>query len=134
MKRGLVGGATWSRVLVRAAARPERGRRVRAPRYSCAMSFGRNQHVAKAEAAEQKALNAKDATAYELAWREAGRLWERAAERETDPKRKQQYAGNADRARASADQPQATSDAETAAPPDPAEDELAGATARPHAN
>ena len=97
------------------------------------MSFGRNQHVAKAEAAEQKASNAKDATAYELAWREAGRLWERAAERETDPKRKQQYAGNADRARASADQPQVIGDAEPAAEPD-AEGELAVAPARPHAN
>jgi hypothetical protein len=71
------------------------------------MSFGRNVHVAKAEAAEQKALSAKDATAYEHAWREAGRLWERAADRETDPKRKQQYATNAEHARATADQPQA---------------------------
>jgi len=99
------------------------------------MSFGRNQHVAKAEAAEQKASNAKDATAYELAWREAGRLWERAAERETDPKRKQQYAGNADRARASADRPQDAGDAGApAADPDATEVELAHATARPHAN
>lgn len=70
------------------------------------MSFGRNVHVAKAQAAEQKALSAKDATAYEHAWREAGRLWERAADREADPKRKQQYATNAERARATADQPQ----------------------------
>ncbi|HEY0476449.1 MAG TPA: hypothetical protein VGD37_02945 [Kofleriaceae bacterium] len=70
------------------------------------MSFGRNVHVAKAEAAEQKALSAKDATAYEHAWREAGRLWERAADRETDPKRRQQYTANAERARATADQPQ----------------------------
>jgi hypothetical protein len=68
------------------------------------MSFGRNVHVAKAEAAEQKAECAKDATACELAWREAGRLWERAADRETDAKRKQQYAAKADRARAMADQ------------------------------
>jgi hypothetical protein len=70
------------------------------------MSFGRNVHVAKAEAAEQKALSAKDATAYEHAWREAGRLWERAADRESDPKRKQQYATNAEQARTTADQPQ----------------------------
>lgn len=70
------------------------------------MSFGRNVHVAKAEAAEQKARSAKDATAYEHAWREAGRLWERAADRETDSKRKQQYATNAERARAIADVPQ----------------------------
>jgi hypothetical protein len=80
------------------------------------MSFGRNQHVAKAQAAEQKALNAKDATAYELAWREAGRLWERAADRETDPGRKQQYEANAERARASADQPQVIAE-----PGDPAD-------------
>jgi hypothetical protein len=70
------------------------------------MSFGRNVHVPKAEAAEQKAQSAKDATAYEHAWREAGRLWERAADRETDPKRKQQYVANAERARALADEPQ----------------------------
>jgi hypothetical protein len=75
------------------------------------MSFGRNGHVAKAEAAEQKALTAKDATAYEHAWREAGRLWERAADRETDPKRRLQYAANAERARATADQPQPAADA-----------------------
>jgi len=71
------------------------------------MSFGRNVHVAKAEAAELKASSAKDATAYEHAWREAGRLWERAADRETDARRKQQYAANAEQARANADQPQA---------------------------
>jgi hypothetical protein len=75
------------------------------------MSFGRNVHVAKAEAAEQKALSAKDATAYEHAWREAGRLWERAADRETDPKRKQQYATKAEQARATADQPQGAGEA-----------------------
>jgi hypothetical protein len=67
------------------------------------MSFGRNPHVAKAEAAELKATSAKDATAREHAWREAGRLWERAADRETDPKRKLHYATNAERARAYAD-------------------------------
>ena len=84
------------------------------------MSFGRNVHVAKAEAAEQKALSAKDATAYEHAWREAGRLWERAADRETDPKRKQQYATNAERARATADQPQVLDESgETADAADP---------------
>jgi len=75
------------------------------------MSFGRNVHVAKAEAAEQKAHTAKDATAYEHAWREAGRLWERAADRETDARRKQQYAANAERARASADTPQVADEA-----------------------
>ena len=67
------------------------------------MSFGRNPHVAKAEAAELKATSAKDATAREHAWREAGRLWERAADREADPKRKLHYAASAERARAYAD-------------------------------
>jgi len=69
------------------------------------MSFGRNPYVAKAEAAEQKALASTDASAYERSWREAGQLWERAAERETDAKRRLRYAENADRARATADDP-----------------------------
>jgi hypothetical protein len=69
------------------------------------MGFGRNPHVAKAEAAEAKAQIAKDAAAHERAWREAGHLWERAAEREMDNKRKTLYMANADRARAAADEP-----------------------------
>ena len=67
------------------------------------MTFGRNPHVPKAEAAEVKAQNAKDAVAAERAWREAGHLWERAAERELDAKRRAQYTLNAEKARASAD-------------------------------
>jgi hypothetical protein len=78
------------------------------------MSFGRNPHVAKAQAAEQKAQDAKDATAYEHAMREAGRQWDRAAEREQNDKRRAEYAANAERARASADQP-----ADHAAQPEP---------------
>lgn len=69
------------------------------------MSFGRNPHVAKAEAAEQKALGAKDAAAAALAWREAGRLWERAADREPDARRRLLYTAHAERARAAADGP-----------------------------
>lgn len=69
------------------------------------MSFGRNPHVAKAEAAEQKALTARDARMQEAAWREAGRLWERAADRETDAKRRALYEANAEKARATADNP-----------------------------
>jgi len=69
------------------------------------MSFGRNPHVAKAEAAEQKAKSARDTAACELAWREAARQWDRAAERETDDKRKQQYEERAAAARATADEP-----------------------------
>lgn len=69
------------------------------------MSFGRNPHVTKAQAAEQKAQDAKDAGAYEHAWREAARLWDRASEREADGKRRTQYAANAEAARANADRP-----------------------------
>ena len=69
------------------------------------MSFGRNPHVAKAEAAEQKAETARDMGMAEQAWREAGRQWERAAARETDSKRRTLYEANAERARATADSP-----------------------------
>jgi hypothetical protein len=67
------------------------------------MSFGRNPRVAKAEAAEQKANTARDATARELAWREAARQWDRAADRETDDKRRATYTEKAEMARALAD-------------------------------
>jgi hypothetical protein len=83
------------------------------------MSFGRNPHVAKAEAAEQKALAARDATAAEHAWREAGRLWERAADRETDAKRRVAYTANAERARKTADEPQASDPADDDSLPSP---------------
>lgn len=73
--------------------------------------------MAKAEAAEQKALSAKDATAATHAWREAGRLWERAADRETDAKRRVTYTANAERARATADDPQAGAPTDDDAPP-----------------
>ena len=69
------------------------------------MGFGRNPHVAKAEAAEQKAEIARDTTAQEQAWREAGRQWERAAARETDGKRRALYEANAEKARTTADAP-----------------------------
>ncbi len=67
------------------------------------MSFGRNPHVAKAEAAEQKADVAADDRQRERAWREAAHLWDRAADRETDGKRRAQYAQKAESARAKAD-------------------------------
>lgn len=63
------------------------------------MSFGKNPHVAKAEAAEQKAADARDASAWEQAWLEAGRLWERASDREKDSKRKALYLEKAEAAR-----------------------------------
>jgi hypothetical protein len=82
------------------------------------MSFGRNPHVAKAEAAEQKALATTDDSSYERAWREAGHLWERAAERETDAKRRSTYTANADRARASAEEPRPDTAVDAPAPED----------------
>jgi hypothetical protein len=69
------------------------------------MSFGRNPHVAKAEAAEQKAREAQDAAAHELAWREAARQWDRAASREKSDKLKREYTDKAEVARANADAP-----------------------------
>ena len=80
------------------------------------MSFGRNPYVTKAEAAEQKALCARDVTACEHAWRDAARQWERAADRETDDKRRRQYSDKADAARASADNPKVEDAAPTETP------------------
>jgi hypothetical protein len=74
------------------------------------MSFGRNPHEAKAEAAEQKAHSAKDSTAREQSWREAARQWDRAAERERDDKRRLQFTQRAEAARATADNPQDAGD------------------------
>lgn len=83
------------------------------------MSFGRNPHVAKATAAEQKALTASDAAAREQSWREAARQWERAAEREMNDKRRAEYEQNAANARATADNPDGEPAAEAAAPTPP---------------
>ena len=69
------------------------------------MSFGRNPHVAKAEAAEQKARAAGDEGARVAAWREAARLWDRASERETMEQRAAAYVKNAEAARGEADGP-----------------------------
>jgi len=67
------------------------------------MSFGKNPHVAKAQTAEQKAVDATDDHARASAYREAAHLWDRAAERETPGKRRSEYERNANRARALAD-------------------------------
>lgn len=67
------------------------------------MGFGRNPHVSKAVAAEEKAESAESEDDRAQAWRDAGRLWERAASRERDDKRRTQYTENAQRAHASAD-------------------------------
>jgi hypothetical protein len=64
------------------------------------MSFGKNPHVARAEAAEQKALDAPDEAAREQAWLEAGRQWDRAKEREKDARRRELYLERAASARA----------------------------------
>jgi hypothetical protein len=71
------------------------------------MSFGRNPHVAKAETAEHKARTARDQIACQQAWRDAARQWERAADRETDDKRRTLYTEKAETARTNAEQPQA---------------------------
>ena len=69
------------------------------------MGFGKNPHVAKAEAAEQKALDARDDSARAQGWLEAGRQWERAADRETDARRRQLYTDKAAAARVAAESP-----------------------------
>lgn len=76
------------------------------------MGFGKNPHVAKAQAAELKAQEAKDVPSRERAWREAAHLWERALKLETDGKRRTQYEQNANQARAAAEE------AAAAPPPD----------------
>ena len=81
------------------------------------MSFGRNPHVAKAETAEQKARAARDDTARKQALREAAHQWERAADRETDDKRRQLYAERAELARASVDGTPAQDGEAAAGPP-----------------
>lgn len=69
------------------------------------MSFGRNPHVAKAQAEEQKAATARDDRAASQAWREAARQWDRAAARETDNGKKTDYEAKAEAARTRADDP-----------------------------
>lgn len=71
------------------------------------MSFGRNPHVPKAEAAELKAADAVDKIARSAAYRDAAHQWDRAASRETPGKRRTEYEGNAERNRALADDDQA---------------------------
>ncbi|HEY1954563.1 MAG TPA: hypothetical protein VGH28_03110 [Polyangiaceae bacterium] len=67
------------------------------------MAFGKNPHIAKAQQEEQKALDARDERAAELAWREAARQWDRAAAREADSKRRDELAAKAEAARKKAD-------------------------------
>ena len=67
------------------------------------MSFGRNPHVAKALAAQQRAEEATDDHSRERAHREAAHEWDRAAGREKPGKQRDVYEANAARARALAD-------------------------------
>jgi hypothetical protein len=48
------------------------------------MGFGRNPHVAKAEAAQAKAQEAKDVASEVRAYLEAAHLWDRAAAKELE--------------------------------------------------
>jgi len=67
------------------------------------MSFGRNPHVAKAEAAELKATDATDDASRKRVLYEAAHAWDRAAEREKPGKYRDSYVANAERLRAEAD-------------------------------
>ena len=67
------------------------------------MGFGRNPHVPKAQAAEQKAKDATDDGARARAHREAAHQWDRAAEREQAGKGREEYERNAVRNRKLAD-------------------------------
>lgn len=85
------------------------------------MSFGKNPHVAKAQDAEMKARAADDDHARASAWREAARLWERAAEKERFDKKAAEYRTHADNARREADGEAAPAEEEApAAKPAPA--------------
>lgn len=63
------------------------------------MAFGRNPHVAKAVAAEQRAKDAGDDHAMARAYLDAARLWDRAAEREKPGRQRTEYEANAVRGR-----------------------------------
>ena len=67
------------------------------------MAFGRNPHVPKAQAAEQKARDTSDDALRVRSFRDAAHQWDRAAEREQPGKRRDEYARNAARARALAE-------------------------------
>ncbi len=71
------------------------------------MSFGRNPHVAKALAEEQKAESASDDMTWSRAYLEAARQWDRAAQREKPGKQRTQYEENAIKDRERADAPRA---------------------------
>ena len=63
------------------------------------MGIGRNPFVAKAEAALAKAQDASDVGSEVRAYLEAAHLWDRAAAREKEGKRRAEYDANAEAAR-----------------------------------
>lgn len=67
------------------------------------MGFGRNPYVPKAQAAEQKAVDAPDEATRTRAYRDAAHQWDRAAEREPPGKHRTEYERNAARNRDLAD-------------------------------
>lgn len=85
------------------------------------MSFGRNPHVSKAQAAEQKAAEAPDDLSWVRAWHEAAHEWERAAKREKPGKRRDEHERNAASARARANAPRGEEPAEDAEDDDASE-------------
>ena len=86
-----------------------------------AVGFGNNPHVAKAQAAEEKARSASDIPSRVMAWREAANYWERAADRETIAKRRTEYTNNATTAREEAEGADAPA-GDSAAGPAPSSD------------
>lgn len=140
---------SWLRRVVR-ARRPDGGRRrdAGAPRvrpasralraetrYTPPMSFGRNPHVPKAQAAEQKAAEAPDDLSWARAWYEAAHEWERAARREKPGKRRDEHERNAASARARASAPRgeepAAVDDDASEPADGPDDEDRASAMRP---
>ena len=74
------------------------------------MSFGKNPFVAKAEAAEQKAMDATDEIARVSAYRDAAHNWDRAAAKEKPGKARTEYESKAETNRALADGDDATTE------------------------
>jgi hypothetical protein len=90
------------------------------------MGFGRNPHVPKARAAEQKAADAPDDATRTRAYRDAAHQWDRAAEREPPGKNRAEYERNAARNRELAD---GAAPEDAAAPVDNSDDTEGGAGA-----
>jgi hypothetical protein len=67
------------------------------------MALGRNPYIPKAQEAEEKAQSAEDPHTRARAWRDAARLWERAADKERSEKRARAFRERAEQARREAD-------------------------------